>query len=82
MTKKRIGGTLIAFASLLFISAFVMMVVAFHGVALNEAQPSAVARDFKFALIPFSVGFPLLGGGLVLIVVGWFQERNLARVTD
>ena len=82
MTKKRIGGTLIALASLLFISAFVMMIVAFHGVALNEAPPSAVAKDFDFALIPFTVGFPVLGGGLVLMVVGWFQERNLARATD
>ena len=58
------------------------MIVAFHGVALNEAQPSAVVKDFKFALIPFSVGFPVLGGGLILMLVGWFQERSLARATD
>ena len=81
MRKKRIGLSLIALGMLLYLATAAWMVYAFDGVARQPSvDPAAVAETTNNSLIPGGVGVLLVVAGLIVFIIGYFEDRIERRM--
>lgn len=81
MRKKRIGLSLIALGMLLYMVTAAWMSYAFGGVVRQPSvDPAALAETTNSSLIPGGVGVPLVVVGLIVFLIGYFEDRVERRM--
>ena len=81
MRKKRIGLSLIALGMLLYLATAALMIYAFDGVGRQpNSDASALAETISSSVIPGAVGVPLVVVGLIVFIIGYFEDRIERRM--
>ena len=81
MRKKRIGLSLIGLGMLLYMVTAALMIYAFDSVGRQpNSDASALAETISSSVIPGGVGVPLVVVGLIVFIIGYFEDRIERRM--
>ena len=81
MRKKRIGLSLIGLGMLLYMVTAALMIYAFDSVGRQpNSDASALAETISSSVIPGGVGVPLVVVGLIVFLIGYFEDRVERRM--